>query len=259
VSRDGVTIAIPNWNHEVLLPRAVSSALAAVRALGAEGCPAEVLVVDDGSRDGSLPLLRQLEALHFKDGFRAAARASNGGLSAARNHALALARYRHVAFLDADNELVPENTPCLWRALSDTGAAAAYGNLLIRTVSSTETFHVLSNESFHDSVYEVNHIDAFAMVDRDQLLDVGAYHPLGAPHEDHELWLHLAAHGREVVFVPVVFGYYYLLATSMNADQSKAWETNARIRRVHDQTRARRHLPVRTRCRRYHPEVGYLC
>ena len=41
---EGVTIAIPNWNHEHLLPRAVSSGLAAVRALGAEGVAAEVLL-----------------------------------------------------------------------------------------------------------------------------------------------------------------------------------------------------------------------
>ena len=62
-SQAGVTIAIPNWNHEVLLPRSVLSALRTVAILREQGVPAEVLVIDDFSRDGSLTLLRQLEAL----------------------------------------------------------------------------------------------------------------------------------------------------------------------------------------------------
>ena len=70
MAQAGVTIAIPNWNHEILLPRSIASALRAVDLLRNEGVPAEVLVIDDASRDGSQTLLRQLEALYSKAGLR---------------------------------------------------------------------------------------------------------------------------------------------------------------------------------------------
>jgi succinoglycan biosynthesis protein ExoO len=257
MSRAGVTVAIPNWNHELLLPRAVSSGLAALEALQKEGCPGEVLVIDDHSRDGSVTLLRQLEAIHFSDGLRVLALPRNRGLAASRNQALACSRFRYVVFLDADNELIPENTPCLWQALRQTGAAAAYGNLLRRVIGAAATVDIISNESFQDRIFERNFIDAFAMVDREQVQDLGGYSTAYNTLEDYEHWLHLACNGRRILFVPVVFGYYYVLPNSMISDGTASLQTEARIHRIFDQVKARKHYPMNTRHLRYHPAVGY--
>jgi glycosyltransferase involved in cell wall biosynthesis len=257
MDRSGVTIAIPNWNHEFVLPRSVSSGLAAVRLLRARGVPAEVLVIDDASRDGSLTLLRQLEALYYTDGLRVLARATNGGLAAARNLALERSRQRYVVFMDADNELLPDTMPLFRQALIDTGAAAVYGNLLVRRAASRVASGVLSNESFQQRMFQTNYVDAFAMVDRLQLLDAGSYSAHVPALEDYEQWLHLACNGRQIVFVPLVFGYYCLLSGSMitEADGEKL---HGRMRRVFDQFGARRLVPPRTLHRRYHPALGYL-
>ena len=258
---DGVTIAVPNWNHELLVPRAVRSALAAVAGLRARGVPGEVVVIDDCSRDGSVPVLRQLEARYHRAGLRVFAFAANGGLPAARNQALAHARYKHIVFLDADNEVIPANLPVFVDTLTATGAAAAYGTLLIRSVASTVAHHAFSNESVQDKLFVGNYIDAFAVFDRTQLVDVGGYEHGNKLHEDYELWMHLATAGREVVFVPTVLGYYYVLPESMSLDHAKNHETparNARLKRVFDQMDARKHLPMNTRHRRYHPELGYF-
>ncbi len=256
--QDGVTIAIPNWNHELLLPRAIRSALRAAAQVRAQGGGAEVLVIDDNSRDGSVTLLRQLEARHYADGLRVLAFAANAGLPAGRNQALAHARYRHIAFVDADNELIPENLPCFVNALKQTGAAGAYGTLLIRSVSAEVAHHAVSNESIQDKLFKDNYIDAFAVFDRMQLLDAGGYDTSYTTWEDYECWLHLATSGREILFVPVVLGYYYLLPTSMSQDNTKLLLTDARLKRIYNQVKARSRLPLRTRHRRYHPELGYL-
>jgi glycosyltransferase involved in cell wall biosynthesis len=258
VYRNGVTIAIPNWNHELVLPRAVASALEALKLLREEGGDGEVLVIDDQSRDGSVTLLRQLEPLHYEDGLRVLALAKNGGLAAARNTALATARYRHIVFLDADNELIPQNTPCLWQALRETGAAAAFGTLLMRTVTGTDAFTVLSNESIQDRMFDANYIDSFGMFDCGQLADLGGYSTAFTTQEDHEEYLHLATNGRRILFVPVVFGYYYILPTSMSQDGAAAGAANLRIRRIYNQMKARGHLDMTTRHLRYHPSLGYL-
>jgi teichuronic acid biosynthesis glycosyltransferase TuaG len=253
----GVTIAIPNWNHELLLPRSVASALRTVRVLRGDGVPAEVLVVDDGSRDGSVTLLRQLEALHYEDGLRVLARRANAGLAAARNLALEQARHRYVAFLDADNELLPATMPLFRRAALATGAAAVYGNLLVRHLAARTACDVLSNESFQQRMFRANYIDAFALVDRLQVLDCGGYSDYIRTHEDYELWLHLACSGRSLVFVPLIFGYYYRMPNSMLAESNQAL-INSRAKRVFDQFGCRQHLPPRTLHLRYHPATGPL-
>lgn len=259
-TRDGVSIVIPNWNHEVFLPRSVASGLRGVEALARAGVPAEVLVVDDFSRDGSAKLLRQLEALYHERGLRVAARAENRGLAAARNLGLAEANYRYVVFMDADNEVEGENLPIFRDALRKTGASAAYGNLLVRGMNESSAHGVLSNQSFQRGIFRGNYVDAFAMFDRVQVLDAGRYDASCAAHEDYELWLHLAASGRRILFVPVAFGTYYENAGSMinreQADQNAV--VHRRVKRIFDQVGARSGLPLETDCLRYHPDLGYL-
>ena len=202
MAHPGVTIAIPNWNHEILLPRSIASALRAMDLLRSEGVPAEVLVIDDFSRDGSQTLLRQLEALYYKDGFRCLTFGANAGLAASRNQTLNHARYRYLAFLDADNELIPENLPLFVKTLEQTRAAVAYGNLLIRTPTADHAHFATSNESIQKRLFQGNYVDAFSVWDRFQLLDVGGYDASYHFGEDYEMWLHLATNGRRIVFVP---------------------------------------------------------
>ena len=260
MTSDGVTIAIPNWNHELFLPRSISSALAAVKQLREAGIGGEVLVVDDQSRDGSVALLRQLEALYFDQGLRVLALKTNGGVCRARNQALLYARYRHVVLMDADNEIVPENVACFHRAMTDTGAAVVYGNLIVKNWSGA-AMQILSNESFQPRMFEQNYIDNFAMVDRRQAFDlIGGYHsnPRIQSFGDWEFFLSLAVNGARLVFVPVVMGIYYQLPGSMvqeNLERNR--DELALIHRTYDQVGIRQRMPVNTRHLRYHPDVGY--
>lgn len=256
---EGVTIAVPNWNHEYVLPRAIDSALRAAGSLRRRGVAAEVLVLDDASRDGSLPLLRQLEALHYADGLRVLALARNRGLAAVRNRLLAEAAHPYVAFMDADNELVPDNLLHFARAMAQTGAAAVYGNL-VRWGSGGQAT-MISSESFQDRILTENYIDAFALFDRTQMLDAGGYSTCEhvRAREDWEMYLHLAAAGRRIVFVPLVFGVYHELSDSMIQEANDSHPAQkAYVRRAFDQLRIRASLPMNTRHLRYHPDLGYI-
>ncbi len=257
-SQAGVTIAIPNWNHEALLPRSILSALRTVAGFRERGVPAEVLVIDDFSRDASLTLLRQLEAMYHEDGFRLLAFKSNAGLVECRNQALMHAKYRYIAFLDADNELIPENVPYLVETLEQTKAAAAYGNLLMRSPSAHLAHNVLNNESIQRRIFQRNYVDALAVLDRLQLLDAGGYEASCPAWEDYELWLHLITNGHRVVFVPVVLGYYYVLPASMSQDYEKHKVLEARIKRIFDQLSVRQTTKMNSLNLKYHPAIGHL-
>ncbi|QTN24587.1 glycosyltransferase family 2 protein [Rhizobacter sp. AJA081-3] len=94
-----VSVIIPTYNRRELVQRAIGTVLAQTRAVQ------EILVVDDGSTDGTGDAL----AAAFGDRIRYV-RQANGGVSSARNHGLRLARGRYLALLDSDDEWLPEKT-----------------------------------------------------------------------------------------------------------------------------------------------------
>ena len=99
-----VSVVIPTYNRAHLVARAVASALANVSPGD------EVIVVDDGSTDDTAA-----ELAAFGDRIRAI-QGRHAGAGAARNTGIASARGDLVAFLDSDDEWMP-NKLALQRAL----------------------------------------------------------------------------------------------------------------------------------------------
>ena len=263
---DGVSIVIPNWNHEALLGRSVLSALRALADLRAHGVSGEVLVVDDGSRDGSPILLRQLEALYYEDGLRVYLLPRNTGLPAVTRMAgLQAASYRYACLLDADDELIPGNLWHFYRSIVQTGAALVYGDFVFQGAKSVKEEGMFSTESFQSRIYNENYIGVLVLLDRLQVLDAGGLSDdqRVKGREDWEMLLHLAANGRRLIFVPIAIGYYYpYLTNSLSKSVSQESEIQrthmSYLRRVYNQLGLRRRQPMNTLHLRYHPDIGYL-
>src|SRR6266700_2294942 len=119
-----LTVVIPHFNQKDFLPRAVAS------VLHGETRKIEILIVDDGSTDGSEPVLAALEAASpLVTIIRGK---TNRGAPAALNIGLAAARSRYVTFLGADDIVMPDLYMPLARALDDhTEAALACSQLAI--------------------------------------------------------------------------------------------------------------------------------
>jgi len=88
-----VSVVVDTYNHEAFIGQAIASVLQQEYQLGA----VEVLVVDDGSQDGTA---KQLSA--FTDRVRIV-RKENGGQASALNFGIALAKGDIIAFLDGDD------------------------------------------------------------------------------------------------------------------------------------------------------------
>lgn len=90
-----VSVIIPTHNRAHLIGRAISSALAEVQEED------EILVVDDGSTDGTQDVVRSFgRRVRYL-------RTEHRGAGAARNHGLQAAGNGLVAFLDSDDEWLP--------------------------------------------------------------------------------------------------------------------------------------------------------
>lgn len=88
-----LSIIIPVYNTEAFLEKCVLSCL---------GGDSEVIIVDDGSTDGSLALARKLAALH--PGITVLSQ-ENAGPGAARNAGLRVAEGEYIWFVDSDDTL----------------------------------------------------------------------------------------------------------------------------------------------------------
>lgn len=104
-----ISVVIPCFNASAFLGETLGS----VRNQTLKPC--EIIVVDDGSTDGSA---RVAEA--FGPSVQVV-RQSNGGAAAARNHGVALARGEWIAFLDADDTWHPQRLEKLASVATDLG------------------------------------------------------------------------------------------------------------------------------------------
>lgn len=91
-----VSVIVPTWNRAKELPRAIDSLLAQTYR------PLEIIVVDDGSTDGTGRVLSAY-------GSRIVSmRRENGGASAARNTGIRASKGELIGFLDSDDEWHPD-------------------------------------------------------------------------------------------------------------------------------------------------------
>jgi len=121
-----VSILIPAYNAEKWIAETLRSAQAQTWERK------EIIVVDDGSRDGTLEVAQQ-----FASGSVRVIRQENQGAAAARNTALSLSQGDYIQWLDADDLLAPDKIARQMEALGEnrdpqTLLSSAWGFFLYR-------------------------------------------------------------------------------------------------------------------------------
>lgn len=111
-----VSIVIPVYNAEAHLAEALD------RLARQTYNDIEVLLVDDGSKDGSRAIC---EGYAARDGRFRYVWQENAGAGAARNHGMDLARGEYLMFVDADDLFEPELVACLKGAIERGGSDVA--------------------------------------------------------------------------------------------------------------------------------------
>lgn len=118
-----VSIIIPAYNVERHVRTAVQSAVDQTLP------DVEVIVVDDGSTDGTGDLLR---SFGDANGRLKVLRQPNRGVSAARNAGLGVATGQYVLFLDGDDQLLPTACASLYRMALECQADMVVSDYLLR-------------------------------------------------------------------------------------------------------------------------------
>ncbi len=205
-----VTVYITNHNYGRFLAKAIDSVLAQTLR------DFELLVLDDGSTDGSREVLARYRG---RDDRLRIVLQGNAGLNRTCARAVALARGRYVVRLDADDYLAPRALEVLAGVLDrDRDVALVYPDY--HRIS--EDGEVLETVRLNDvggpsALLDMPAHGACTMIRRDALLSVGSYDPTRRCQDGYDLWLKITAR-YEVRNVNRPLFYYRRHALSLSGD-----------------------------------------
>ena len=217
-----ISVIIPLYNKETGIATALRSLLSQTYQ------DFEVIVVDDGSTDGSVAIVETFNDQRIK-----LIQQQNAGVSAARNRGIAEAKGKYIAFLDADDEWMPgflEEIRTLQEAYPECKAQATNyifnsngkkSPTILRRIPFKGERGVLSN---YFEVASCSHPPVWTSavcIERKLLQEVGGF-PVGVKAgEDLLVWARMAIHTQ--------WAYSLKALAQYNFDQISIKEPPTRI------------------------------
>lgn len=208
-----LSVVIPAYNIAEYVGRAIESVLAQTRK------PDEIIVVDDGSTDGTAEVVRKyvpkVKYVHQ----------DNRGLAGARNTGIRESTCRWVALLDGDDEWLPDflekhlsllgrNPDLVWSSSNYYSVSHLQQRRapIIRPSAAAKTLKGL--EYFPDffvayAMGAVGLPDTMVMR-RDIIIDVGMYDERLRFAEDWDMWMRVAYRWPQIGYVTDPVALYYL-------------------------------------------------
>ena len=195
-----ISAILPAYNAESTIARALDSVLAQTYA------PSEIIVVDDGSEDGTAAIVESYRSR----GVELLRNSTHQGAAAARNSGIRHSRGALVAFQDADDEWLPQKLErqvpviasasnmtliCCWAEQMVDGMPVGLVNQSRRPPTGSQAWKSLLAYPFVAT--------PCAIARREALFAAGLFDPRLPVAEDQDLWIKLARLG-EVGFLDEV-------------------------------------------------------
>ena len=226
-----ISVVIPLYNKASTIYTTLISVLAqSVR-------PREVIVIDDGSTDGSAEIVEQMIAdkPHVK-----LVRQANAGVSAARNRAIEMAQGEWVALLDGDDIWSPEYLKAVHEMIERWPECGAYGTGFyvednMRSIVGSTPKQTGKVDFFTESMHRYVLIPSATTLRRDLVLRLGGF-PVGMRMgEDQYLWTKIAREA-EVAFWAQPMIIYQKSASNRSASIYRAEQSEFSLEDLYDES-----------------------
>lgn len=179
-----VSVILPTYNATPYVEEAVESVLAQTFE------DFELLVIDDGSTDGTVEAVRRfdderLELIH-RDG---------NGITGALNRGITEASGTYIARQDGDDHSARERFETQVEFLdgnSDVGLVGTATDIIDESGRIVDRRHVLERPSVDDLLEHNHYVHGSVMMRRDAVEAVGGYDETFEYTEDYDLWLRIA-------------------------------------------------------------------
>jgi glycosyltransferase involved in cell wall biosynthesis len=212
-----VSVVIPCYNAAPYVAVTIDS------ALDQQGVNVEIIVVDDGSSDGSGDVV----ASRFPGVLLY--RTDNRGPSAARNYGTERCNGEFIQYLDADDLLAPRKLETQMRALRQSNGEVAYGDWLKFRLLPDGTRIV--EERFERQLGRSPDIDLFTrfwcppaayLIRRSAVDRVGGWHPCLPVIQDARFMLDCALNGSQFVYCAGLMAEYRVHRRDSVSTRSRA-------------------------------------
>lgn len=205
-----ISVVIPLYNKRTEIERTLRSVLTQSLA------PREIIVVDDGSTDGSAEIAERIGGDRIT-----LIRQHNQGVSAARNRAMATARGKWVALLDGDDVWMEDYLESVAQMIARWPECGAYGvGVLIddgkRSIASTAPATYGIVDFFTASMTSYVLITSATTLNRELALELGGFPEGMRMGEDQYLWTKIARR-VPIAFLPQPKVIYSRVATNRSA------------------------------------------
>lgn len=212
-----ISVVVPAYNAA----HVIGHCLAALKEQTIDPADYEIIVVDDGSTDGTavqaqLPGIQLLRC------------PQNRGAAAARNQGMRAAQGDIICFTDADCVPQPDWIAEVTRPLRQNAEVTAVkGTYITHQPQLVARFVQLEYEDKYDGMVglpQIDFVDTYSCAYRRQaLLDSGGFDETIAYVEDQELSFRLAARGCVMVFQPTAVVAHHHSATLRQYARKKFW------------------------------------
>jgi glycosyltransferase involved in cell wall biosynthesis len=231
-----ISVVIPTFNRAGDIGRCLDSLI--TQTYG----DFEVLVVDDGSTDGTVEVVRRYEdrlnlTYHWQENF--------GGPARARNLGVGLARGDYVAFLDSDDWWAPKKLQISLDYL-ERGADLVYHDLYLGVRRGQKFYwrkssgRALRRPIFEDLIANGNALNNSSVVVKRSLLqaiDGFSEDRKLIAAEDYDAWLRVAKLTDAFVRIPQTLGYYWIGSGNLSNPRRTVTTTEALEERYFDEFR----------------------
>lgn len=211
-----VSIIIPSYNHAVYVERCIDSVIAQDYA------NIELIVIDDGSRDDSVHVIKAMATKCQQRFVRFELRVRpNKGLPATMNEGLYWGQGKYFSYISSDDLMLPDKTSRLVDAMeSHSNIAGAFcGAVTIDEVSGARGLRCEPAETiceFSDLFLHKKSLVASSMLlDMASVKAVGGYDESNY-FEDWYMWLKLTEHGRSLLVIPDALVTYRIHPENMS-------------------------------------------
>ena len=194
-----ISVILPVYNTKAYVREAVESILAQTFT------DFELIVINDGSTDGSGVILRELAA---RDARIVLVEQSNEGLVSALNKGLEMARADLIARMDADDVSMPERFALQHaRMIEDPELAVlgSFSNIIDRDgaiIRLHDDFPLTPAAAMRFVKHRCPVYHSAVMMRRDAVLKAGGYRKAFCHAEDHDLWLRMSDLGYAIANLP---------------------------------------------------------
>lgn len=169
----------------------------------------EIIVVNDGSTDNSLEVVRQFEDSRINIFSK-----ENGGVSSARNYGIKRAKGKYIAFLDADDLWKPNFLMEITRLISIYPGCGIYSSGYVLTMEKREKIYAYPEEGIIENYFEkcfkndtLYCNSSCIVVPAAVFLEVGYFLENICAGEDSYMWIQIAKK-YAVCVTPQVLGVY---------------------------------------------------